>query len=40
MTTPVTTVTIPGNIKLWFSKYLPIFVVPVRSKETAASRVP
>jgi hypothetical protein len=32
--------TTPGSIKLWFNKYFPIFVVPVRSNETAANTVP
>ena len=30
----------PGSMKLWLSKYFPIRVVPVWSKETAASTVP
>jgi len=30
----------PGSIKLWFSRYFPIFVVPVRSNETVANTVP
>ena len=32
-------VTSPGNIKLWFSTYFPILVVPVRSNCMAVSRV-
>ena len=30
------TLTKPGIIKLWFSRYFPITVVPVRSKFTVA----
>ena len=33
-------VTRPGNMKLWLSRYFPIFVVPVWSKDTAANNVP
>ena len=36
----VAVVTSPGIMKLWLSRYFPILVVPVWSKETAASTVP
>jgi hypothetical protein len=34
-----TVATIPGSMKLWFKTYLPIRVVPLWSKEMAASNV-
>ena len=40
MTIAEITVTRPGRMKLWLSRYFPIFVVPVESKEAAANRVP
>jgi hypothetical protein len=39
ITTDDTVATIPGIMKLWFRMYLPIRVVPVWSKEIAASKV-
>lgn len=30
------TLTMPGRMKLWFSRYLPMTVVPERSKLTVA----
>ena len=33
-------VTRPGSMKLWFSKYFPMRVLPVWSKDTAARTVP
>lgn len=39
MTTEDAVATIPGSIKLWFKTYLPMRVVPVWSKEMAASNV-
>ena len=39
-TVAVTVVTRPGIMKLWFKSYFPMRVVPVWSKETAASTVP
>ena len=40
MTIAEITVTRPGRMKLWLSRYFPILVVPVESKEVAANRVP
>src|SRR5262245_66286492 len=39
-TTPVMVATRPGSIKEWFRIYLPMPVVPERSKLMAAMRVP
>jgi hypothetical protein len=39
MTTDDTVATIPGTIKLWFTTYFPIRVVPVWSNEMAANSV-
>lgn len=36
MTVDTMTLIRPGIMKLWFSRYLPIFVVPLRSKFTVA----
>ena len=38
--TATTVATIPGIMNEWFSTYFPIFVVPLRSKFTAAISVP
>ena len=35
-----TVATSPGRMKLWFRRYFPMRVVPVRSNATAASTVP